>query len=307
MRHISLDLIRVTEAAAIATSKWIGSGDKESADKAATDAMRQRLNKMDFIGKIVIGEGEKDESFGLFNGELVGDASGDFGSYVFYEIAVDPIEGTTPTAKGGPGAISVIALAEQDSLYYTSDFYMNKLAYGPQIKSKTTLSLTDPITATIKVAAAALNKDLSEMVVCVLDRPRHADVIKEIRHVGARIKMIQDCDVTGAVSTCLPHSGVDLLYGIGGSPEAILSACAIKCFDGDFQAQAVSSDDWTVKGEVLGLNDLVKNDCIFVATGITDGTLLEGVRLTSTGPETHSLFMRSESGTIRWLKTHHGN
>lgn len=318
MKQISLDLVRVTEAAAISASKWIGSGDKENADKAATDAMRDRLNAMDFAGKIIIGEGEKDESFGLFTGEWVGskanirtiemvDVVGLEQPDEYYEIAVDPVEGTTPTVTSGPEAISVIALANKGCMNQMNSFYARKLAYGPKIKKKTRLSLNDPIETTVKLAALALDKNISDVVVCILNRPRHDAVIKTLRNMRVRIKLIQDCDVSGAVAACLPDTGVDLLYGIGGGPEAIISACAIKALGGDFQAQEVSKDGSEVQGDHLSLSELISGECIFAATGITNGSLLKGVMSTSRGPVTNSVFMRSESGTIRWLTTYHGN
>lgn len=303
MRNISLDLIRVTEAAAIAASKWVGSGDKELADKAATDAIRSRLNGMPINGKIVIGEGEKDKSFGLFAGETVGAGS----EFAAYDIAVDPIEGTTPTVTSGPEAISTIAIAHRNSMYHTKNFYTKKLAYGPNIKSKVSLSLSDPLEKTINLVAESTRKTKNEIMVCILDRPRHETDIKTLRKIGVRIKLIKDCDVSGAVATCLQDSGVDLLYGIGGAPEAVISAAAIKCLGGDFQCQDVQSESWKPVSPVLGMEDLVKGHCIFVATGITDGSILEGVRWNDQGPVTNSVFMRSESGTVRWLETNHGN
>jgi len=316
MKKINLDLVRVTEGAAIASSYWVGSGDKESADKAATDAMRKRLNKMDFIGKIVIGEGKKDKSYGLFTGELVGK---DINKEAILsvnidaikerplecDIAVDPIEGTRPTVNSGPGALSVIAIAEKNSMFSTEEFYMNKLAYGPQIAKGVDLYLNDPIERTLQLVSLALGKEVSKIMVCILDRPRHEDIIKKLREIGVRIKLIQDCDVSGAIATCLEDRGVDLLYGIGGSPESVITACAVRCLKGGFQSQVVDNDLKPI-GDVYQAEDLVKGECAFAATGITDGILLRGVRFTGR-PVTQSLFMRSESGTIRWLTTYHGN
>ena len=324
MRHISLDLIRVTEAAAIHASKWIGSGNKEEADKAATEAMRDRLNKMDFAGKIVIGEGEKDRSYGLFADECVGThtdkrcgqdpSAGSVAETIapkpkpkFYDIAVDPIEGTTPTVTSGPEAISTIAVAHENCLYPMREFYMRKIAYGPQIANKAKLYIDDPLERIIEGIRVATGKRNDEIMVCILNRPRHQDAICTLRKLGVRIKLIQDCDVSGAVATCLPNSGVDLLYGIGGSPEAVLSAAAIKCLGGDFQSKEVQQDTWTDAGPVLGLEDLAKGPCVFVATGITNGSILHGVRYTERGAVTNSVFMRSESGTVRWFSTEHGN
>lgn len=337
MKYLN-NLIRVTEAAAIAASKWVGSGNKTAADKDATEAMRDRLNKIeDFSAQVVIGEGKKDDSYGLFCGEHVGGLAYNFsGSAPTYEIAVDPIEGTTPTVNSGPEAISVMAVAEKGSFWTTEDFYAMKLAYGPKIAGKVKLSLEDPIEETVGRAAKALDKKINEMMVCILNRSRHDEIISRLRKLGCRIKLIQDCDVSGAVATCLDKScsskdpGVDILYGIGGAPEAVISAAAIKCLKGDFQCQVWVKEsreylrpfnnnyetqlyekhveeDWKPRGPVLTLNDLVKGHCIFVATGITPGSILQGVRYTGHRVYTNSCFMRSESGTVRFEETWHGN
>ena len=306
MRHINLDLVRVTEAAAIAGSAWVGRGDKESADKAATDAMRERLNQMDFAAKVVIGEGKKDNSYGLFNGELVGRLIRDK-NQSFYELAVDPIDGTRPTVTSGPEAISVIAVGEERSLFATEEFYMDKLAYGPEIAGKVKLNLLDPISETIRKVSQATGKEPSKMMVCILDRPRHEKIVTELRQLGVRIKLIQDCDVSGAIATCLPDSGIDLLCGIGGAPEGIITACAMRCLRGGFQGRIVRKDLSIPDPRVYSIDELVKGHCAFAATGVTNGSLLRGVRFTSQGPVTHSVFMRSESGTVRWLTVYHGN
>lgn len=306
MRHISLDLIRVTEAAAIAASHWIGSGNKEAADKAATDAMRERLNQIEFAGKIVIGEGKKDDSYGLFCGEKVG-AFREHPKADAYDLAVDPIDGTRPTATSGPEALSVIALAKEGCLFTTEDFYMDKLAYGPAIAEKTKLHLTDPIEKTIRAVSQVTGKEVSNIMVCVLDRPRHAKLITELRRIGVKIKLIQDCDVSGAIACCLPESGIDLLCGIGGAPEGVISACALKCLGGGFEGQVMNKNCEVTDPKIYQLEDLVKGPCVFAATGVTNGSLLKGVRFTDRGPVTHSVFMRSESGTVRWLHAYHGN
>jgi len=298
MRNLSLDVVRATEAAAISASKWVGSGNKENADKAATDAMRERLNKIDWGAVVSIGEGEKDKSFGLYKGEIVGSLE------PIYDLAIDPIEGTTPTVTSGPEAISTIAIGEKGSMCSPDTFYVNKLAYGSHIKVK--LDVEAPIGQNCRLVAASLNKPLSSVMVCILDRPRHEAPIAELRKLGVRIKLIRDCDVSGAIAACLPNSGVDLLYGIGGAPEAVISAAAIKCLRGDFQVQKVTND-WKPLGSVLGLEDLIHGSCAFVATGITNGSMLKGVYFNQKGPVTNSVFMRSESGTIRWLTTEHGN
>ncbi len=304
MKDIHLDMMRVTEAAAIAASAWIGSGDKKAEDQAATDAMRKRLNRIEITGHIVIGEGIKDESAGLFNGEKVG--TGGMAGGKIYDLAVDPIEGTRPTVNSGPEALSVLAVAEKDSLFSTSSFYVNKLAYGPQVARKIRLSITDPLSRTIELISVATGKEKSHIVVCVLDRPRHQELITNLRKIGVRIKLIQDCDVSASIASCLEDSGIDLLYGIGGAPEAVITACAIKCLRGDFQIQIVDGQG-KIEPRVYSLEDLVKGECIFAATGITNGSLLRGVRFTSQGPVTNSVFMRSTSGTIRWITSYHGN
>lgn len=307
MRAISLDLVRVTEAAAISAYKWAGSGDKLNVDKAATDSMRERLNRMNFSAQIILGEGIKDKSHGLYYGELVGKLR-TFPEAKVYDIAVDPVDGTKNTAQLLPEAISVIALAEKECLFHTNQFYMKKLAYGPQIKNYSKLSIKDPIEKTLEIVAQATRKDIKNVVVCVLDRPRHKEIIEQIRDIGAKLKLITDCDVSGAIATCLPEGNIDILYGTGGSPESVIAACAIKCLGGDFQAQLVDDNDYKVcDTRVYEVENLVAGPCVFAATGVTDGSLLKGVKYTSRGAVTNSVFMRSESGTIRWLTANHGN
>ena len=306
MDHISLDLVRVTEAAAILGSAWIGSGDKKSADKAATDAMRDRLNRMEFSAKIAIGEGEKDKSYGLYAGEHVGKLAADKKSKV-YALALDPIDGTRPTVNSGPEAISVIAAAEEGAMFSSAEFYMNKLAYGPAIARKTRLKITDPLPETIQKVSAATGKEIPRIVVCVLERPRHEALIAQLRKIGVRIKLIQDCDISGAIACCLPPSGIDILYGIGGTAEGVITACAMKCLRGGFEAQLVRAEK-IIEPKVYSMEDLVKGPCVFAATGVTNGSLLKGVRFTEQGTAvTNSVFMRSESGTVRWLTVYHGN
>lgn len=302
----SFDLLKSAEEAAIAASKWVGKGDKLSADKAATDAMRHRLNKIDFAAKILIGEGKKDESFGLFSGEFVGKRDKSLDEK-HYEIAVDPIDGTRPTVTSGPEALSVIAVAEHDSMYTTEEYYMHKLAYGPEVASQVDLDLNLPVEDVIRTVSKVTGKSYERLMVCLLDRPRHEDWIKRLRAMKVRIKLIQDCDISGAIATCLPNSGIDLLYGIGGSPEAILSAAAMKCLKGGFKAQLATTDGKILDKKVYSSEDLVKGHCAFAATGITNGSLLKGVRFTKQGPVTDSVLMRSSSGTVRWIKTYHGN
>jgi fructose-1,6-bisphosphatase II len=303
LKNIGLDMIRVTEGAAIAASQWIGSGNKEAADKAASDAMRERFSEIDFLGKVAIGEGVKDKSYGLFQGEIVGGAVKT--PETCFDLAIDPIEGTTPTVTSGPEALSTIVFSEENTMYQTSAFYMNKLAYGKDLKSKVgRLDIEQPIAQIIK--KISLIKPLDKIMVCILNRPRHDQWVKELRELGVRIKLIQDCDVSGAIAVCLPNSGVDLLYGIGGTPEAVISAAAIKCMGGDFQVYEVDKEMKRSSG-VLGMEDLVRGECAFVATGITRGSILDGVRVVNGRPVTNSVFMRSASNTIRWMTTEHGN
>jgi len=301
-----LDLMRSTEAAAIAASSWVGTGDKLAADKAATDAMRDRLNHIPFSGKIVIGEGKKDESFGLFYGDLVGEKKNQKNQEVF-EIAVDPIDGTRPTVTSGPEALSVLAVAEEKTLFYTEEFYMNKIAYGRIIAKKVQPSLKDSPKKIIAQVSQALGKDPDKIIVCLLDRPRHEEIIKTFRSLGVRIKLIQDCDISGAIATCLPNSGIDLLYGVGGSPEGVISACAMKCLRGGFECQIATPEGTVEDKKIYSIEDMVKGECAFAATGITDGSLLKGVRFTSRGPITSSVMMRSSTHTVRWMQTFHGN
>jgi len=300
----AVDLLRATEAAAIAASKWIGTGDKLAADEAATNAMRDRLNQTEFSGLVQIGEGKKDQSAGLFCGEKIGALRGDR-NLPRYDIAVDPIDGTRPTITSGPEALSVLAVADENSLFTTESFYMHKIAYGPEIAQKLELDLSAPLDQTIKVVSAVTGKAPSDIVVCLLDRPRHSEIIKVLRKLGVRIKLIQDCDISGAIATCIPDSGIDLLYGVGGAPEAVITACAMKCLSGGFKAQLAGDDGTILDGKVFSIDEMVKGHCAFAATGITNGSLLKGVRFTSRGPVTYSVIMRSATGTIRWLASYH--
>jgi len=313
MKQISMDLVRVTEAAAISASAWIGSGNKEEADRAATDAMRDRLNQLPMNGVIRIGEGKKDGAPGLFRGEVVGglrEMAVDL-HIPSLDIAVDPIDGTRQTTIAGPEAISVLAVADHTCMFQTEEFYMLKLAYGPEIATRTTLNVDAPLRDTLERVAKALHRQVATLTVCILDRPRHAQYIKEMRECGCRIKLIQDCDISGAIATCLPDSGVDLLFGIGGAPEAVITACAMKCLGGNMDCliwdQQSGEQTGYARGQPYSLNHLVQGQCCFAATGVTNGSLLKGVRWAQRGPVTNSVFMRSESGTVRWLVTEHGN
>lgn len=315
MKHISLDLVRVTEAAAISASAYIGSGNKLEADRVATEAMRDRLNRMDFFGMVAIGEGKKDESYGLFKGDKVGNYHlafpvGNPDNYPNYDIGLDPIDGTTPTVNAGPEAMSIIAVANAGCMFDTEEHYMLKLAYGPHIASKfgsfsDRPNLNEPIDLILEDVASALKKPVNKLTVCILNRPRHQEYIQSMRNHGVRIKLIQDCDVSAAIATCLPDSNIDIQFGIGGAPEAVITAAAMKCLGGHFQAQIWK--DGVLHGPIMRDQDLVRGECAFAATGITDGSMLNGVRWDSKGPITNSVFMRSESGTVRWLTTNHGN
>lgn len=324
MKNYHLDLVRVTEAGAISAAEWVGRGDKEAADKAATDAMRERLNQIDFCGEIAIGEGKKDESFGLYEGEVVGlgktkhyasknTAHPNYerinGSTTVYSIALDPIEGTTPTAKGGYEAMSVIALGGEGAFFKTEEFYMKKLALGPDVirKNPHGPDLRRSVAENVAWVAGMLGKPMNHVTVCVLDRPRHDGLVAKLRELGVRIKFISDCDVTACIATCVPNSGIDMYLSVGGAPEAVIAAAAMKCMGGKLQCQIANKEGEVSDERVYEINDLAKGDVMFCATGITDGKLLKGVQFTSRGPVTHSIAMRSESGTIRRITTEHGN
>jgi fructose-1,6-bisphosphatase II len=308
-RNVALDLVRVTEAAALAAGRWVGRGNKHAADQAAVDAMRVVLNTIQMDGVIVIGEGEKDQAPMLYNGERLGT-----GVPPAVDIAVDPIDGTRPTTQGGPGALAVVALAERGSMYAPGSLvYMDKIAVGPEARGR--VDLEAPVEVNLRAIAEAKGKDVNDLTVIILDRPRHAQVITEIRRLGARIRLIADGDVSAAISTCMPESGIDVLLGIGGSPEAVITAAALKCLGGDFQCKIWPRDDadrlYARKhghrlDQVLHLNDLVRSDNIFfAATGITGGELLDGVQYFGGGARTSSVVMRSKSGTIRHIVATH--
>ncbi len=308
-RNLAFDLARVTEAAALAAGRWVGRGDKNAADQAAVDAMRLVLNNIDMDGIVVIGEGEKDEAPMLYNGERLGK-----GTPPEVDIAVDPIDGTTLTAKGLPGALSVVAMAERGSMYNPSHLvYMSKIAVGPEARDM--IDINASVAVNIRRVARALRKEPRDVTVMVLDRPRHAQLIQEIRETGARILLISDGDVAAAIATAQEDSGVDMLMGIGGSPEAVISAAALKCMGGDMQCKLwprneeerqLALEQGIDLDQVLTIDDLVKGDNIFfAATGITTGALLRGVRYFGGGATTQSLVMRSRSGTIRMIHSRH--
>jgi fructose-1,6-bisphosphatase II len=298
----------VTEVAAMAAGRWVGRGDKNSADGAAVEAMRDLISSISMNGTVVIGEGEKDNAPMLFNGEQVGDGTGPD-----VDVAVDPVDGTTLTAKGMSNAISVMAVAERESMYDPSAvFYMDKLATGAEAAEVVDIRL--PVRENIRLVAEAKRERPSDVTVVMLDRPRHAALAEEIRDAGARLYYISDGDVAGAVMAARPDTGVDLLLGVGGTPEGIIAACAMKCLGGVIQARLTPADDDERQkaldaghdlDAVLTTDDLVSGDCYFVASGITDGQLLRGVRYRPWGATTHSLVMRSRSGTIRTIEAEH--
>jgi fructose-1,6-bisphosphatase II len=308
-RNLGLELVRVTEAAALAASRWMGRGDKEGADGAAVDAMRVILQTVPMDGIVVIGEGEKDEAPMLYNGENIGD-----GSPPQADIAVDPVEGTTLTALGQGNAIAVIAVSERGTMFDPGGgFYMNKIAVGPEAAD--VIDITRSPTENLEAVAKAKGESVRDLTVVILDRPRHEDLIAEVRAAGARIRLIPDGDVAGAISTGWPESGADLLMGIGGTPEGVISAAALKCMGGAMQGQLAPKDDKERQAikeagcnvdDVLATDDLVKgNNCFFAATGITDGELLRGVHYDARGATTQSLVMRSKSGTVRRIDARH--
>lgn len=309
LKEIGMEFVRVTEAAAIAASAWVGSGDKLAADEAATNAMEARLESIEsFAAQVAIGEGMKDESHGLFKGDTVGGAFDMAGEPRRFDLAVDPIDGTTPTVNGGPEAMSVLAVACEGCMYDTEEYYMLKMVVGPEVVDlwhNADISLERPISDNLARIAAILDKPVEKLTVCMLNRPRHEAWIKEIRCLGTRLKLIQDCDVSGAIAACMEEHGIDVLYGVGGAPEAVLAAAAVKSLGGAMFAQVWR--DGQVSGPILNEEGLVRGPCVFSATGITDGSLLKGVRWTSRGPRTNSLFCRSESGTVRFVDTRHGN
>ena len=308
-RNLALELVRVTEAAAMAAARWVGRGDKNGADGVAVDAMRQLIGSVSMNGVVVIGEGEKDDAPMLFNGERVGDGTGPE-----CDVAVDPIDGTTLAAKGMPNAIAVLAVAESGAMYDPSAvFYMEKLVVGPECAD--VIDINAPIRTNLNAIARAKGEKVADLTVCILDRPRHEALVDEVRSAGARIKFISDGDVAGAIMAARDGTGVDLLAGIGGTPEGIIAACAISCLGGMIQGRLWPRDEDERRraldaghdlSRVLTTTDLVTGENIFFcATGITDGELMEGVRYTPAGPTTHSIVMRSKSGTIREVRSEH--
>ncbi|HVX21262.1 MAG TPA: class II fructose-bisphosphatase [Acidimicrobiales bacterium] len=308
-RNLAMELVRVTEAAAMAASRWMGRGDKEGADGAAVNAMRIVLSTVSMDGVVVIGEGEKDNAPMLYNGERIGD-----GSPPATDIAVDPIDGTTLTALGRGGALAVIAVSERGTMFDPGPcVYMEKIAVGPRGRGAVDINRTP--TENLRALSRALGQPVNDLTAVILDRPRHADLIAEVRASGARIRLITDGDVAGAIASGWPGAGVDILFGTGGTPEGVLAAAALKCMGGEIQGRLWPRDDDERKAAldagydldaVLTTDDLVRSDnCFFAATGITDGELLQGVRYHDFGAATQSLVMRSKSGTIRKIDASH--
>ena len=308
-RNIAMELVRTTEAAALGAARWVGRGDKNGADGAAVNAMRMMLDTVDMDGIIVIGEGEKDEAPMLFNGERVGNGNGPK-----LDVAVDPLEGTRLTALGRPGAVSVIACAPRGTLYNPHDiFYMEKIAVGPEARGK--IDLAAPVKWNIEQVARAKGIGVAEVTVIILDRDRNTTIADEIRAAGARIRFITDGDAPAAVSAAMPGTGVDMMLGIGGSPEGVVAACALKCLEADFQARLWPRNDEDRRlaeerglslTQVLTIDDLVKSDDVmFAASGVTTGELLKGVEYVAGGATSESLVMRSRSGTVRRIQTDH--
>lgn len=308
-RNLALELVRVTEAGAIAAGRWVGRGDKEGGDGAAVDAMRELVNSVSMRGVVVIGEGEKDNAPMLYNGEEVGDGDGPD-----CDFAVDPVDGTTLMSKGMPNAISVLAVAERGAMFDPSAvFYMRKIAVGPDAAD--VIDITAPVAENIKRVAKAKKASVHDITVCILDRPRHTELMAAVRAAGARIRVISDGDVAGAIAACRPNSGTDMLIGTGGTPEGIIAAAAIRCMGGAIQGILAPTDDAERQkaldrgydlDRVLTATDLVSGENVFFsATGITDGDLLKGVRFSGGGCTTESIVMRSKSGTVRMIEAYH--
>ncbi len=307
-RNLALEALRVTEAAALAASRLMGRGDEKAADQAAVNAMRQTLGSLSIDGTVVIGEGERDEAPMLYIGEKVGAG----GPRV--DIALDPLEGTTITAKGMQNALTVIAMAEEGGFLNAPDVYMNKIAVGAGLP-KGIVDLDEEPAVNLKNLAKAKQVDVSDLVVCILDRPRHAELIARVREAGSRIMLISDGDVSGVIVTSVPDSGVDMYWGSGGAPEGVLAAAALRCIGGQFQGRLMfRNEEERARGQRWGITDfdrkydlydLASGDVMFAATGVTDGTMLKGVRRYHDGASTHSMIMRSKTGTVRLIEAQH--
>ncbi|WP_427337872.1 class II fructose-bisphosphatase [Caloranaerobacter sp. DY30410] len=311
-RELALNLVRVTEAAALECARHMGRGDKIIADQSAVNGMRKMFDTINIDGVVVIGEGEMDEAPMLYIGERIGKAQEGCPKV---DIAVDPLDGTTAVAKGLPNAISVVAIAPRGCLLHAPDMYMNKIAVGPKAAGR--INLDAPVEENLKAVADALNKSISDLTVTLLDRPRHKELIDRIREAGARIKLFGDGDVAAAIATCFEHSGVDILMGIGGAPEGVIAAAALKCMGGEFQGKLVPMDEIELErcykmgitdvNKVLTMEDLAKgNEIFFAATGVSDGELLKGVVYYENNmAKTHSMVTRAETGTIRFIESIH--
>lgn len=309
-KNLAIEVVRVTEAAALASARLMGRGDEKAADQAAVDAMRKAFNSIKICGTVVIGEGERDEAPMLYIGEKVG--CGDNNSSAI-DIALDPLEGTTLTATGGPNALSVIAIAQKDNFLHAPDTYMEKIAVGP--KAKGAIDLKKTPTENLRNIADAQKVNIEDLTVIILKRDRHKDLIEEVRRAGARIKLIPDGDVSAAIATAKEESGVDVLMGIGGAPEGVIAAAALRCVGGDMQGRLKPrNDDEITRAKKMGIKDinkiyhieeLAKGDVMFAATGVTDGDFLRGVRFFGGGAETHSVVMRSKTRTIRYVTATH--
>jgi fructose-1,6-bisphosphatase II len=310
-RNLAMELVRVTEAAALSAGRWMGKGNKEMVDQAAVDAMRQALDGVDMSGVVVIGEGEKDEAPMLYIGEQVGN-----GNQPEVDVAVDPVDGTRPLSQGVPGALAVVAIAERGSMYAAPPgvFYMEKIAVGPALKH--VIDINAPVAVNLDRIARVREAHIDDLTVVILDRPRHQEIIRQIREIGARIRLISDGDVAAAIQAAMEdYTGVDVLMGIGGAPEAVLAAAALKCIGGEIQCKIWPRNDEErerFKRDGIDLNqvyrteDLVKgNDVSFAATGISGGELLDGVKYFGWGARTSSVMMRSRSGTIRYIQARH--
>ncbi len=303
-----MEFVRVTEMAALAAARHMGRGDEKAADQAAVDAMRRMLNSVDFNGTVVIGEGERDEAPMLYIGEKVGTGSGPG-----LDLALDPLEGTTICARGGNNSIAVIAIAEEGNFLHAPDTYMEKIAVGSDARGA--IDLDRSPTENLREIAKAKKKELQDLTVIILDRPRHADLISEVRRAGCRIWLIGDGDVSAAIATCKPESGVDVLMGTGGAPEGVIAAAALRCVGGDFQGRLKPRNNDEIERarrmgiqdihRVYKINELAKGNVMFCATGVTQGAFLDGVRFLGGGAITHSVVMRSESGTSRYIEAEH--
>lgn len=307
-RNLAMEFVRVTEAAALSCARLMGRGDERAADHAATEAMRRVLSSVQINGTIVIGEGERDEAPMLYIGEKVGIGSGSE-----LDLAVDPLEGTTILATGGPNALAVIASAPKGNLFNAPDIYMDKIAVGPRAKG--VIDITKPPAWNLTQVADALGMYIEDLTVVILNRPRHETLIREVRKTGARIRLIGDGDVSGAIATCREEAGVDILMGIGGAPEGVIAAAALQCFGGDFQAIFKPKNEREIERmqkmgirdhqKVYQVDDLAKENCLFAATGVTSGDFLEGVRYFKGGAHTHSVVLRQQSRTVRYIRATH--